>query len=66
MDATQSPKLTVSVEALKLLEQGYDTLLQKRMEIERLILKQEGGIEVMRTLLAGQGDALPDVEKQES
>lgn len=60
-EAPQVHKMDVSQNSLAMLEQGmvalrqqHERLLQQVKQCEFMIAKQEGGIEVMRQLLAGQ------------
>jgi hypothetical protein len=62
--AASSTKMSVSQETLELLQQGRDSLLQRRQQlaaemqqIDVLIQRQEGGITLLEQLLAGQEPA---------
>lgn len=64
--ATEGPKMTLSQETLNELIKGRDSLLQKRQElvqqlqqVDAYLQQQQGGIETMQRLLAGQEEAIP-------
>lgn len=57
METTAQQPFDVSAASLARLEASLRELVQQRQELDRAIAIQEGGIALMRMLLAGQAQA---------